>query len=229
MTQYVFSNFQWPSVPVVGSDQTFPVRRIYLVGRNYAAHAREMGHDPTRELPFFFQKPSDAVLPNGADFPYPPMSENVHHEIELIVALSLGGRNIALDDALEHVYGYAVGVDITRRDLQQEMKQKGRPWEAGKAFDHSAPLSAIVPADRIGHPQQGRIWISVNDDIRQDGDLNQLIWSVPEIIATLSTLFELSAGDLIFTGTPAGVGPIQVGDQVRGGVDGIGEISFTVV
>lgn len=229
MTHYVFSNFHWPGVPVAGSDQTYPVRRIYLVGRNYAAHAREMGHDPTRELPFFFQKPSDAVLPNGADFPYPPMSKNVHHEIELIVALALGGRDIALEDALDHVYGYAVGVDITRRDLQQEMKQKGRPWEAGKAFDHSAPMSAIVPADSIGHPQQGRIWISVNDEIRQDGNLNQLIWSVPEIIATLSTLFKLSAGDLIFTGTPAGVGPIQIGDQVRGGVDGVGEVRFRVV
>jgi len=218
-----------PIVPVAGTDAVFPVRRIYLVGRNYAEHAREMGHDPDREDPFFFQKPSDAILLNGGDFPYPPLSSNVHHEIELVVALGSGGRNIAEASSLRHVFGYAVGVDITRRDLQQQMKQQGRPWEVGKSFDHSAPISEIVPATSIGHPQSGRVWLTVNDEIRQDGDLNQLIWSIPEIIAILSESFELMTGDLIFTGTPAGVGPIQVGEHIQGGVDNVAEIEFHVV
>ena len=226
---YVISDFGRAEVAVQDSTSRFPVRRIYLVGRNYAEHAREMGHDPNREEPFFFQKPSDAVLPNGSEFPYPPLSSNVHHEIELVVALQSGGRNIAIESALEHVYGYAVGIDITRRDLQQEMKKMGRPWEAGKAFDKSAPMTDIVPASVCGHPNSGRIWIKVNDDLRQEGDLNQLIWSIPEIISKLSDSFELSAGDLIFTGTPAGVGPIDKGDKLLGGVDGVGEIDITVV
>lgn len=218
-----------PVVPVAGTDAVFPVRRIYLVGRNYAEHAREMGHDPDREEPFFFQKPSDAILPNGSDFPYPPLSGNVHHEIEMVVALGSGGRNIDEASALQHVFGYAVGVDITRRDLQQQMKQQGRPWEVGKSFDHSAPMSQIVPAASIGHPQSGRVWLAVNNEIRQDGNLDQLIWSVPEIIAILSESFELMAGDLIFTGTPAGVGPIQVGEHIQGGVENVGEVEFHVV
>ena len=227
--EYVVSNFNWPDVAVQGTSSRFPVRRIYLVGRNYADHAREMGHDPNREKPFFFQKPSDAVLPSGSNFPYPPQSSNVHHEIEMVVALASGGRDIDEANALQHVYGYAVGIDITRRDLQQQMKQQGRPWEAGKSFDRSAPVSEIVPVASCGHPKNGRIWLTVNGEVRQDGDLSQLIWSVPEIIATLSALFELAGGDLIFTGTPAGVGPIEPGDRLSGGVQSVGEIEINVV
>ena len=226
---YVISNFNWPDVAVQGTSSRFPVRRIYLVGRNYADHAREMGHDPNREKPFFFQKPSDAVLPSGSYFPYPPQSSNVHHEIEMVVALASGGRDIDEANALQHVYGYAVGIDITRRDLQQQMKQQGRPWEAGKSFDRSAPISEIVPVASCGHPKNGRIWLTVNGEVRQDGDLSQLIWSVPEIIATLSASFELAGGDLIFTGTPAGVGPIGPGDRLVGGVQSVGEIEVIVV
>ncbi len=227
--EYVISNFNWPDVAVQGTSSRFPVRRIYLVGRNYADHAREMGHDPNREKPFFFQKPSDAVLPSGSKFPYPPQSSNVHHEIEMVVALASGGRDIDEANALQHVYGYAVGIDITRRDLQQQMKQQGRPWEAGKSFDRSAPISEIVPVALCGNPQSGRIWLTVNGEVRQDGDLSQLIWSVPEIIATLSASFELAGGDLIFTGTPAGVGPIEPGDRLSGGVQSVGEIEINVV
>ena len=227
--EYVISNFNWPDVAVQGTSSRFPVRRIYLVGRNYADHAREMGHDPNREKPFFFQKPSDAVLPSGSNFSYPPQSSNVHHEIEMVVALASGGRDIDEANALQHVYGYAVGIDITRRDLQQQMKQQGRPWEAGKSFDHSAPISEIVPVALCGHPQSGRIWLTVNGEVRQDGDLSQLIWSVPEIIATLSASFEMAGGDLIFTGTPAGVGPIEPGDRLSGGVQSVGEIEVIVV
>ena len=227
--EYVVSNFNRPDVAVQGTSSRFPVRRIYLVGRNYADHAREMGHDPNREKPFFFQKPSDAVLPSGSNFPYPPQSSNVHHEIEMVVALASGGRDIDEANALQHVYGYAVGIDITRRDLQQQMKQQGRPWEAGKSFDHSAPISEIVPVASCGHPQNGRIWLTVNGELRQDGDLSQLIWSVPEIITTLSASFELACGDLIFTGTPAGVGPIEPGDRLSGGVQIVGEIEINVV
>ena len=227
--EYVVSNFNWPDVAVQGTSSRFPVRRIYLVGRNYADHAREMGHDPNREKPFFFQKPSDAVLASGSEFPYPPLSSNVHHEIEMVVALASGGRNIDETNALQHVYGYAVGIDITRRDLQQQMKQQGRPWEAGKSFDRSAPISEIVPVASCGHPNNGRIWLTVNGEVRQDGDLSQLIWSVPEIIATLSASFELAGGDLIFTGTPAGVGPIEPGDRLSGGVQSVGEIEIVVV
>ena len=227
--EYVVSNFNWPNVAVQGTSSRFPVRRIYLVGRNYADHAREMGHDPNREKPFFFQKPSDAVLPSGSNFPYPPQSSNVHHEIEMVVALASGGRDIDEANALQHVYGYAVGIDITRRDLQQQMKQQGRPWEAGKSFDRSAPISEIVPVASCGHPNNGRIWLTVNGELRQDGDLSQLIWSVPEIIATLSASFELAGGDLIFTGTPAGVGPIEPGDRLSGGVQSVGEIEVIVV
>ncbi len=225
----VLPEFEQPSVDVKDSDSRFPVRRIYLVGRNYAEHAREMGHDPNREEPFFFQKPSDAVLPNGSDFPYPPMSSNVHHEIEMVVALKSGGKDIRPENALDHVFGYAVGIDITRRDLQQNMKKMGRPWEAGKSFDKSAPMSDLVPVSTCGHPNSGRIWLEVNGEVRQDGDLNQLIWSVPEIISKLSEMFELCGGDLIFTGTPAGVGPIEKGDQIFGAVQNVGELSITVV
>jgi len=214
-------------VPVEGSDAVFPVRRIYCVGRNYVLHIREGGYDE-REPPFFFQKPADALLPSGSEFPYPTQSSNVHHEIELVVAIGTGGRDIAPGEALEHIYGYAVGLDMTRRDLQGVAKDMRRPWEAGKAFDHAAPCTAIVPASRIGHPESGRIWLNVNGELRQDGDLSDQIWSVPEIIGHLSALFELVPGDLIFTGTPSGVGPVQRGDVLQGGAEGIGEIEIRV-
>lgn len=217
------------TVPVIGSDSVFPVRRIYLVGRNYAAHAREMGHDPDREAPFFFQKPADALLLPGNDFPYPSKSSDVHHEIEMVVALGKGGADIAEADALSHVFGYAVGVDMTRRDLQGEAKKMGRPWEVGKAFESSAPISAIKPAAEIGHPNAGRVWLEINGELRQEGDLNQLIWNVPETISYLSGLFTLAPGDLIYSGTPSGVGPVQRGDTLSGGVDGVGNIELRVI
>lgn len=217
------------TVEVKGTPKRYPVRRIYLVGRNYAEHAREMGHDPDREPPFYFQKPADVLLPSGSEFPCPVKSNDVHHEIELVVALGRGGSDIAESAALEHVYGYAVGIDMTRRDLQGEAKKMGRPWELGKAFEHSAPISAIVPAARIGHPDKGRVWLEINGELRQEGDLGQLIWNIPDTIAVLSGLFTLAPGDFIFTGTPAGVGPVQRGDHIRGGVDGVGEIEVRVV
>jgi len=217
------------TIPVADAASAFPVRRVYLVGRNYAAHAREMGHDPNREPPFFFQKPADAILLPGNDFPYPAKSSDVHHEMELVVALGNGGSDIAEADALEHVFGYAVGIDMTRRDLQAEAKKMGRPWEVGKAFESSAPISAIVPATQIGHPSAGRVWLEVNGELRQEGNLDQLIWNIPETIACLSSLFTLAAGDLIFTGTPAGVGPVQIGDTLSGGVEGVGELRVQVV
>lgn len=218
-----------PALDVKGEQGKFPVRRIYCVGRNYAEHAREMGHDPNREPPFFFQKPGDAVLPNGGDFPYPPKTNDLHFEIELVAALGKGGANIEASKAFEHVYGYAVGIDMTRRDLQAEAKKLGRPWEVGKGFEFSAPCSAVVPAAKIGHPSKGAIWLTVNGETRQRGDLSQLIWSVPESIAYLSGFFTLAPGDLLFTGTPAGVGAVKRGDVLKGGVDGVGEIEIRVV
>ena len=226
---YVITPPDRPSLAIAGSEDRFAVRRIYCVGRNYAEHAREMGHDPDRDPPFFFQKSPDNLLEAGTDFPYPTRSSNVHFEIELVVALGSGGSSIPAANALEHIYGYAVGLDMTRRDLQGEAKKLGRPWEVGKAFDHSAPCSALVPAQQIGHPDSGRIWLNVNGETRQQGDLQDLIWNVPETIEHLSGLFELAPGDLIFTGTPAGVGPCQVGDELHGGVDGLAELSLKVV
>lgn len=216
-------------LPVSGSDLSFPVRRVYCVGRNYADHAVEMGHDPTRESPFFFQKNAQNLVPPGTDFPYPPQTADVHHEVELAVALKGGGTDIAVSDAPGLVYGYAVAVDFTRRDLQGAAKKAGRPWETAKAFEHSAPVSQILPAAEIGHPEQGAIWLRVNGEARQQGDINQMIWKVPEIIAELSTLFELAAGDVILTGTPAGVGAVQRGDGVECGIDGVATLSFKVV
>ncbi len=221
-----------PAVAVAGGDDLFPVRRIYCVGRNYAEHAREMGHDPDREPPFFFQKSPDnlvaATVPEGGDFPYPGQSDNVHFEIELVAALSGGGTDISEDKALDQVWGYAAGLDMTRRDLQGQAKKMGRPWDVGKAFEHSAPIGLIHPVAETGHLSEGRIWLNVNGETRQDGNLNQLIWSLPEVIAHLSGLFELRPGDLIFTGTPAGVGPVQKGDVMEGGVEGLSEIRVTV-
>jgi len=217
------------TLPVRGSAARFPVRRVYCVGRNYAAHAVEMGHDPDKEPPFFFQKNPDNLLSDGQDFPYPPMTEDVHHEIELVVALSGGGRDIAVEQAMDLVFGYGVGLDMTRRDIQAGLKKAARPWEAAKAFEHSAPCSALVPAAEIGHPAQGAIWLKVNDETRQEGDLDQLIWKTAEIIAELSTLFELDAGDLIMTGTPSGVGSVQRGDRLHGHIKGVGDLKTTVV
>ncbi len=226
---YAFEPHPVPTLPVRGADVAFPVHRIYCVGRNYAAHAVEMGHDPDKEAPFFFQKNPDALIPGGGEMPYPPRTSDLHFEIELVVALSSGGEDIAVERALEHVYGYAVGLDMTRRDLQGEAKKMGRPWEVGKAFERSAPCTELVRASEIGHPDHGRIWLEVNGETRQDGDLDQLIWKVPEMIAYLSGLFTLRAGDLIFSGTPAGVGPTKSGDVLSGGVEGVAELEVHVV
>jgi len=217
-----------PSVAVAGSDQSFPVHRIYCVGRNYAAHAREMGHDPDRTPPVFFMKPADAVVPSGSTLPYPSRTRDFQHEIEMVVAIGEPGSDIAVGDALAHVFGYGVGIDLTRRDLQLAAKEARGTWDTAKGFDASAPISALHRAADIGHPVAGRIWLSVNDIIRQNADLNELIWSVPEAIAVLSTFFILVPGDLIFSGTPAGVGRIEAGDRVTGGIDGIDEITITI-
>ncbi|HMO27737.1 fumarylacetoacetate hydrolase family protein [Enterovirga sp.] len=226
---YVIDPSPVASLPIEGESSRFPVRRIYCIGRNYADHAREMGHDPNREPPFFFLKPADTILEAGRDFPYPPGTTDVHHEIEMVVALKSGGRDIAEADALSHVYGYGIGLDMTRRDLQGEAKKLGRPWDVAKGFDHSAPCTALVPAVRIGHPTKGRVWLNVNGETRQQGDLSDLIWSIPEMIAYVSRLFELKGGDIIMTGTPAGVGAVRRGDVMEGGVEGVGTIKVKVV
>jgi fumarylpyruvate hydrolase len=215
------------SIEVEGTQDRFPVRRIYCVGRNYVEHIRETGNDE-REPPFFFQKPTDAIVASGGEFPYPPLSGNVHHEIEMVAAIGRGGKDIGEADALDHVYGYAVGIDMTRRDLQGQAKEMRRPWEPGKAFDHAAPCTPIIPAARIGHPHKARIWLAVNGEIRQDADIAHMIWNLKETIAHLSASYELLPGDLIYTGTPAGVGPVVKGDVITGGVDGIGEIDIRV-
>ena len=215
------------SLPIEGADTLFPVRRIYCVGRNYAEHAREMGFDPDREPPFFFMKPTDAIVANGAIVPYPPKTSDFHHEIELVVAIGTGGRDIPLDKALGHVFGYAVGIDLTRRDVQIEARKMGRPWDMGKGFDHSAPCSALIPAARF-EPASGAIWLEVNGVRKQESDIAKLIWSVAEVITYLSGYMQLHPGDLIFTGTPEGVGAIVQGDVVKGHIDGIGDINMTV-
>lgn len=226
MTDYVFDPPSQAAVPVVGDYALFPVRRVYCVGRNYAAHRREMGGDD-RDPPFFFAKPADAIAPPGADIPYPPATHVLHHEMELVVALGGGGADVPADEALALVFGYAAGVDLTRRDLQSAAKAKGHPWESGKAFDDSAPIGAIRPWR--GAPPEGRIWLSVNGEIRQDANVADMIWSAGEIIAQAARLWRLAPGDLIFTGTPEGVGPLGVGDRVTGGVDGVGELAFDIV
>ena len=205
------------------------MHRIYCVGRNYAAHAREMGKDPEREPPFFFLKPADAIVPGGGKVHYPPGTQNLHHEIELVVAILQGGTDISADRALEHVYGYAVGLDMTRRDLQFAARDLGRPWDFGKSFDESAPITFIHPASRVGHPAKGPITLEVNGQLRQQGDLADLIWSVPETIAFLSRYYRLQPGDLIFTGTPAGVGPVMRGDRLAGKVEGLAELQVQIV
>ncbi|MGE5523315.1 MAG: fumarylacetoacetate hydrolase family protein [Rhodospirillaceae bacterium] len=216
-----------PTLPVVESNKAFPVGRIYCVGRNYAEHAREMGHDPDREPPFFFMKPADAIVQNGATIPYPQVTKDLHHEIELIVAIGKGGSNIPVDKALGHVFGYGVGLDMTRRDLQGEAKKMGRPWEMGKAFDNSAPCTALKTVAMVGHPAKGAIWLKVNGQFKQKGDLSEMIWNVPETIAYLSNLITLRPGDIIMSGTPAGVGPVQRGDRLEGHVEGVGDLTIT--
>ena len=215
-----------PTVPVAGGG-AFPVRRIFCVGRNYAEHAREMGHDPDRELPFFFTKPADAVLPGGAPMPYPSMTAELHHEMELVVAIGTGGGDIAEADALAHVWGYAAGLDMTRRDMQAEAKKAGRPWDMAKGFDHSAPIGALVPAAGV-NPGAGAIELRVNGKVRQASDLSKLIWSVPEVIAYLSRLVRLEPGDLIYTGTPEGVAACVRGDVLEGSVAGVGTVQATI-
>jgi fumarylpyruvate hydrolase len=228
MTVYVFDPPPVVAAPVRGSAASFPVRRVYCVGRNYAAHAVEMGHDPDREPPFFFQKNADDLDFSGR-FPYPPASADVHHEVELVVALKAGGADIPAARALDAVFGYAVGLDMTRRDLQADAKAAGRPWEVGKAFARSAPMGPIVPAAEIGHPARGAVTLTVNGAPRQRGDLDQMIWKTPEIVAHLSRLFTLAPGDVIMTGTPAGVGAVARGDRLDAAIEGVGALSVVVV
>ena len=216
------------TLPVVGNDKRFPVGQIYCVGRNYAEHAIEMGHDPSREAPFFFMKPAYAILQNDEEMQFPSQSSDVHHEVELVVALGLGGEHISEADAMSMVFGYAVGIDMTRRDLQAQAKEKSRPWEAGKTFKHAAPCSAIVPLIVCGEINSGSIFLSVNGTEKQHGDVNQMIWKVPEVISKLSELFVLQPGDLIYTGTPAGVGPIQSGDTVEAQIEKVGALNIRI-
>jgi fumarylpyruvate hydrolase len=227
MNDFIFPPGPTPGVAVSGSQQRFPVHRIYCVGRNYADHVREMGGEPERAPPVFFMKPADAVVANGSAVPYASVTANFHHEVELVVALGRSGRNIAADAALGHVFGYAVGNDLTRRDLQSAARERGQPWDTAKGFDASAPLGAIRPAAQ-GHMARGRIWLSVNGAVRQDADLSQMLWDVPNIIAELSRLYELRPGDLIFTGTPAGVGALKVGDRIEGAIEGLEMLRHTI-
>ncbi|NOD31185.1 fumarylacetoacetate hydrolase family protein [Ruegeria atlantica] len=226
MSDHVIPAPQVHVIPVA-SGGTFPVRRVYCIGRNYAAHAIEMGHDPNREPPFFFQKNPNNLDPSG-EFPYPPHSSDVHYEAEMLVALKSGGTNISVDDALDHVFGYGLSLDMTRRDLQGQMKKMGRPWEIGKAFERSAPCGPIHKASKVGHLDRGPITLTVNGEVRQEGDLNQMIWKVPEMISYLSDYFELAAGDVILSGTPSGVGPVNRGDVMVLAVDKLGSLNVRV-
>jgi len=233
MLENVMKDFVIPpppvsSVAVSGTKARFPVRRIICVGRNYAAHAREMGRDPDREPPFFFLKPADTVVDNDAIVPYPPQTNNFHYEIELIVAIGKAGNAIPVDEALDHVFGYGVGIDLTRRDLQLQAREQGRPWDWGKGFDLSAPIAPLHPVEEVGHPSAGRIWLAVDGQVKQDSDISKLIWPVPDIISIASGSMELKPGDLIMTGTPEGVGPVKRGEVMTGGIDGLGEIEITI-
>ncbi|OGB22668.1 MAG: fumarylacetoacetate hydrolase [Burkholderiales bacterium RIFCSPLOWO2_02_FULL_57_36] len=228
MNAFVIDPPTIPAVGVAGSSQRFPVRRVFCVGRNYAAHAREMGNDPSREPPFFFTKPADAVVPASGQVPYPPLTSDLHHEVEMVVAIGAGGRNISADKALDMVWGYGVGLDLTRRDLQAEAKKLGRPWDWAKGFDASAVCSDITPVKVAGHPTANAIWLKINGEMRQQGTLDEMIWPVSDVIAAISQSVALMPGDLIFTGTPAGVGALQPGDRVTAGVDGIAEIAFEI-
>lgn len=228
MPEMVIETPAQASVAVEGSTARFPVRRVFCVGRNYAAHAREFGNDPDREPPFFFTKPADAVVDSGTVVDYPPLTTDLHHEIELVVAIGSHGFDIAPEQALDHVWGYAVGIDLTRRDLQDEAKKLRRPWDWGKAFDQSAPCAPLRRVGETGQLTSGRIWLSVNDEIRQEADLADLIWPVADVISICSQAVELRPGDLIFTGTPAGVGALMPGDHVAGGIEGLSEISIDI-
>ncbi len=225
---YVFDPHPTVTMPIVGSDALFPVHRVYCVGRNYAEHAREMGSNPDKEPPFFFSKSPDNIVLDG-QFPYPSATSNVHYEMELVVVLKSGGTDIRPEDALSHVFGYAVGLDMTRRDLQGQARNTGRPWEVGKMVEKSAPCTAIQPAAKIGHPATGKIWLDLNGERKQEADIAQMIWDVPNQIAFLSKLWNVAAGDVIMTGTPAGVGPCNKGDVIKGGVEGVGEIEVHVI
>jgi fumarylpyruvate hydrolase len=228
MSDFIITLPPVPAVPVAGGGR-FPVRRIFCVGRNYAEHVREMGGDPTREAPFFFTKPADAVLTGGAEMPYPPRTSDLHHEMELVAAIGSGGSDIKPGEALGHVYGYTAGLDMTRRDLQNEAKKAGRPWDMSKGFDFSAPIGEIVPASRIGHPARGSIELKVNGKTRQSSDLNRMIWSVAETVAYLSGLVRLAPGDIIFTGTPEGVAAVSRGDLLEGVDEGVGSVRTRIV
>lgn len=228
MPQYAIETPSVVSLPIAGHDTLFPIRRIYCIGRNYAAHAIEMGHDPDREDPFFFQKNPNNVDSSGT-FPYPPHTSDVHHEAEMLVALKTGGTNIPVEKALHHVFGYGLALDMTRRDLQGIAKKAGRPWEIGKAFEHSAPCGPVHPVSEVGHPDQGRLELKVNGEVRQEGDLNQMIWKVPEMISYLSEYFQLAPGDVILSGTPSGVGPVSKGDEMELTIDGLGSLTVAVI
>jgi len=227
--EFVFAPEPIVSLPVHESTQRFPVRRIYCVGQNYADHVLEMGADPQRDPPFFFTKPANAIVSDGRPAQYPSRTQNFHHEIELVLALGTGGANIPAVQAWDHVFGLAAGLDLTRRDLQSAAKKAGKPWDTSKAFDQSAPISELHTVQQTGHIESGRIWLEVNGELRQQGDINQLIWSIPEVIAELSTFFTLAPGDLIFTGTPAGVAAIQRGDVLTGGVTGVANLRVEIV
>jgi fumarylpyruvate hydrolase len=224
---YVIPPPSQAAIAVAGTQKKFPVRRIWCVGRNYEEHIREMGHD-VRDPPFFFSKPADAIVPDGGQAPYPPLTKDMHHEVELVVALKSGGRNINVERALDCIYAYGVGIDLTRRDLQIASRDMKRPWEIGKAFDASAPCGALTPASKIGHPAKGRVVLKVNGQIRQDGDLAQMIWKVPEVIAKLSEMVELAAGDVIMTGTPSGVAATVAGDKIECEIEGVGRLAVTI-
>lgn len=228
MTEYVFPAPQTVAVPVTGSNAALAVRRVFCVGRNYADHAREMGANPDREPPFFFTKPADAVVPATGTLAYPMLTDDLHHEIEMVIAIGKEGRQIEPNDALSYIFGYSVGVDLTRRDLQAVAKKMSRPWDWAKGFDESAPCTALIPAATLGHPASGAIWLSVNGEERQRGDLSDQIWAVPDVIAYLSRSVALQPGDLIFTGTPAGVGALQPGDQVSAGIDGVAQLALRI-
>ena len=228
--KYAISAVEQASIDIDGSKELFPVRRIYCVGRNYRAHAIEMGADPDREAPFFFMKPADAIVQNGSTIPYPTQTSNLHHEIELVVAMGKGGASISKENALDHVWGYGVGIDLTRRDIQNKAKESGRPWDMGKGFDNSAPCTAIRPVSDIGHPDTGKgaIWIKVNGEIRQESTLDLHIWNTAETINYLSSLCELQPGDLIYMGTPDGVAAVVSGDIMEGHIDGVGDLIITI-
>ncbi|MGZ5787381.1 MAG: fumarylacetoacetate hydrolase family protein [Ramlibacter sp.] len=221
MTSYAITPPATPSLAIAGSNERFPIRRVFCVARNYAAHAREMGANPDREPPFFFTKPADAVVPAAGVVPHPPASKDMHHEVEMVVAIGKAGANVDPSDALSLVWGYGAGLDLTCRDLQAAAKEAGRPWDFAKGFDASGPCSELHPVSEVGHPNNARVWVEVNGVVKQDGNLDEMIWKVPEVIAAISRYVALQPGDLIFSGTPAGVGPLVPGDRVRGGVDGV--------